>query len=1068
MTRMNVCTLFVLFIVVVIQIWLSKASEQQHTENDDVLPNDPYMSYLLWPHFHFSGTFRADTSTVNNFPYNFNTETFVAADQLQNHSSNSWNPRGSGEWSITGSVTHVCYANGSCVGEDEGDQKSEPLLREEIIDGGNQTWGKLVDLDTQAQMFSEIWGWRIRVGNLFSADYTPVPFQYLWKKVAETPQFGSPFGAAYQSVLTNIRWIDNETTSPFIQQLRKAMDNENITNDTLSIRLNVDIYQKNFEKDNFTTGRITGTIGLLGTKSPPFFTLGRMMKSLVNNLQDTPFYVDQRLKKVFVDFGNSLPVYENGTFATSGFAGLVVALPANENPSLNCSDELLWLGTVYDTYPNWYRNSAGVQIFPALGSLTANDMEKLNNRPLVVAEASGNLPVLKCKRILLAEAKDGIDIHPLNKWTFRKNPGENAAVDLFATKFGKPLPNETVLIDPCNCENLFSPGPEVGQPPLPCSTEIITNETGIARFSIEAKDPQNYRKYIDGQLYPFFYAVKNQTSSCSKMCNGSNPLMLLNSVFVLLVWDNYKRKGDEATWLDDVYPIFKQYANLYPVMTENFVDLGNYYEVKEHLKAINMTLRLPMSHPNHMPVTRDLSASKRQVILEWLSNEKLPKGEPQDYYSVENLRKDLQTALELEHSTIPPYLTALASIKHSFNHEIHKVIRSIVIEEMMHLTLVANILNAVGGKPLLYSKDFLPHYPSRMPGGLQPDLIIPIEKLSLGLIRNIFMKIEQPTLEQKLVSSYKHTYDYARHHRIKKEEEHCVKTDGGTICKPVKHQRTYSDPLIDGVRKPCILKDFNEEKERKIVKKLKQGPYPSDDLKIVKHHNTIGGFYMHILHALGNLTDCGLNHSIFTGNESLQVDFRKYSVHHDGMKVTNYSTAVEAIRKIVDQGEGSSVCNPLAWSYYGEKQLSHYFLFYSVVEKRELQVVNSTKPPDNHQGEIVLDYSKMCNGIYYFNGSEIPFDPEGVWPMISNPRMEKYVEGSKAYRQAVRFNKIYTKLLKSLENVFNGHPETLDDALGLMYSVDLHLTNLLRTPIYDNGDPYIGPNAGPTFDFTPV
>ena len=107
-------------------------------------------------------------------------------------------------------------------------------------------------------MFSEIWGWRIRIGNLFSADYTPVPFQYMWKKVAEAPEFASPYGAAYQSVLTNIRWIENDTTSPFIRQLRKAMDNENIRNDTLSIRLNVDLYQKNFEKDNFTTGRITG------------------------------------------------------------------------------------------------------------------------------------------------------------------------------------------------------------------------------------------------------------------------------------------------------------------------------------------------------------------------------------------------------------------------------------------------------------------------------------------------------------------------------------------------------------------------------------------------------------------------------------------------------------------------------------------------------------------------------------------------------------------------------------------------------------------------------------------
>ena len=81
--------------------------------------------------------------------------------------------------------------------------------------------------------------------------------------------------------------------------------------------------------------------------------------------------------------------------------------------------------------------------------------------------------------------------------------------------------------------------------------------------------------------------------------------------------------------------------------------------------------------------------------------------------------------------------------------------------------------------------------------------------------------------------------------------------------------------------------------------------------------------------------------------------------------------------------------------------------------------------------------------------------------------MSKYTQGSSAYRKAERLNKVYTKLLKSLEEVFNGHPDSLNDALGLMYSVDLHLRNLVRTPIDDNGDPDVGPNAGPTFDFTP-
>lgn len=88
------------------------------------------MNYLLWPHFHFSGTFRSDVSTVNNDPSRYDTENFVAADLLQG--PGNWNPKGSGEWSVTGSVSHVCYANGHCVGEDEGDKESEPLMGAKI------------------------------------------------------------------------------------------------------------------------------------------------------------------------------------------------------------------------------------------------------------------------------------------------------------------------------------------------------------------------------------------------------------------------------------------------------------------------------------------------------------------------------------------------------------------------------------------------------------------------------------------------------------------------------------------------------------------------------------------------------------------------------------------------------------------------------------------------------------------------------------------------------------------------------------------------------------------------
>lgn len=127
-------------------------------------------------------------------------------------------------------------------------------------DGGNKSAAKLTDLDPEARLFSEIWGWRLRFGDFFSADYSPVPFQYMWKKMVRDPRLSHTYGGAYQSVLSNIRWIQNNSDSTFLTKLQKAMENKNIDSSRLSIRLTMDMYQNDSTKNSFTTGRITGTI----------------------------------------------------------------------------------------------------------------------------------------------------------------------------------------------------------------------------------------------------------------------------------------------------------------------------------------------------------------------------------------------------------------------------------------------------------------------------------------------------------------------------------------------------------------------------------------------------------------------------------------------------------------------------------------------------------------------------------------------------------------------------------------------------------------------------------------
>jgi Ferritin-like len=112
--------------------------------------------------------------------------------------------------------------------------------------------------------------------------------------------------------------------------------------------------------------------------------------------------------------------------------------------------------------------------------------------------------------------------------------------------------------------------------------------------------------------------------------------------------------------------------------------------------------------------------------------------------TVEGLRAALQNAIELEHSTIPPYLYALYSLKPGANKEIAGIIRSVVLEEMLHMSLACNVLNAVGGQPLIDSPKFIPEYPTHLPGAVQDKLIVGLQAFSLQLLSDVFMVIEEP------------------------------------------------------------------------------------------------------------------------------------------------------------------------------------------------------------------------------------------------------------------------------------------------------------------------------------
>lgn len=95
------------------------------------------------------------------------------------------------------------------------------------------------------------------------------------------------------------------------------------------------------------------------------------------------------------------------------------------------------------------------------------------------------------------------------------------------------------------------------------------------------------------------------------------------------------------------------------------------------------------------------------IYLKW--------GHPQG--NVESVRIIVQQAIDVEFATLPPYLYSLMSIQEGKNPRAISLIKSIALEEMVHMCLACNILNAIGGSPKINT----PTFPGPLPGDIGDD-----------------------------------------------------------------------------------------------------------------------------------------------------------------------------------------------------------------------------------------------------------------------------------------------------------------------------------------------------------
>jgi hypothetical protein len=531
------------------------------------------VSYLSATRLHFAGQFQASVSTINNVPQNFDLSA-PAVDPV-------WNPDGDGDWRLAGCRVTSAYAEGSPAAA------GDPVLTCLIADADARPPAKLVDLDPEAQMVSMIWGLEVRIcaadgTTLVRGEFEPAPFIDIWMRTMQGGAKGSdqPLGAQYQSVLTAVDWGD-VSPSPMLTALRDATGTG-----LLSIKFNVDGYNQTAGTDDFTRGRIVGTLGPASDAEPRHFVLGRHLLgqpasgSWVNapQLNYCTAVVDDSAGNVLVDLGNAI-----GTTVPGGPLIDVGVLP------VRCGS--VALGDVPASHEGWYHQTAGIFALPADRRLTAEELQILAGAPLTIGDSAGAGAI--------SEAPDGGYVRA-DQFVFRLDPGETAPVQLFSTRFGRPAP-ATVAV---TAETQGS-GPKDAPVGLSFPPTLEIGASGTALLPIQGRDPGHQRRWIDGQVYAVSYDLQ-----------GPAPQNPADKISVL-VFDMFSA-GEPPSWMGGLKQVFEQYDRLYPVM-RRFLQLSDYESVAANRELLRLAFSRDISDPNSMPVTRDLSGDKRRAILRWLT-----------------------------------------------------------------------------------------------------------------------------------------------------------------------------------------------------------------------------------------------------------------------------------------------------------------------------------------------------------------------------------------------------------------------------------------------------------------
>ncbi|RMQ49805.1 hypothetical protein ALQ04_01311 [Pseudomonas cichorii] len=583
------------------------------------------MSYLNSLRLHFAGKFQANVSTVNNDAGHYDNAAFKSSyQQLEGphmKPPNGWfNPQGDAAFRLLGCTINSAWTPAGAVNQ------SDPVLRYIIADANSRVPAKMVDLDPEQQLVSEIWGLEVRIADingdtLLSGQFLPAAFIDIWDRATGSGSGDIGAGATYQSVLNNLQWGD-VSGSTFLSQLKQTTE----TTGLLSIKFNVDGLNMTNTSPDFMCGRIAGTIGPYLADEPRHLVIGRhFMASAspqgnfftpVGGINFFPAVIDTGASCIYLDLGNALSTTAPGA-GLNDLGDLKLGAYEPLLTPTRPTGTIIPLGTVasqgidgYSSNADWYAKTAGIVVLP----LSAQQLQIARTNVLVL---SGN------KGIVINEWANAAFIRA-DKFVYRLSPDEKVDIPVYAMQYGQPLAGISVsfTLDPSQLQASPDPilvmkPPPVGKPEnaLQFAETAVTDVNGKAVLSLGTSDPgvprsfKNSNSAIDGQVY----GIRPAFTDAGMNAGPVNQWDFIS----FLLWSGYRIPA-APTW-DDIQPIFQQYANLYPVMLR-FLNMADFDSVVKTAGLLTLAFSLDIHDANSMPVTRDLSPAKRQAILAWLKN----------------------------------------------------------------------------------------------------------------------------------------------------------------------------------------------------------------------------------------------------------------------------------------------------------------------------------------------------------------------------------------------------------------------------------------------------------------